>query len=231
MSALRQSTPGEPPLQASKWLQSQALIDGDEMSSLFDALGDFSLYSCGTVCDRDQGEIAKEKFLIDYRAYIDTLRQGISPDPTFTRSLFSPAMTTTTDVLFAIPVGENKQIIRVSKPVVQLQAHNMDYSTVDKKFHSMVFGVDSISWGIQYSYPQLYQDNKTKKVETIKDTPMFPNTHLFHVLQKWMRQHTIPTPFLAEGVSINVPMRLGKKCLSWINVHPHLIKKGITVRC
>ena len=231
MNTLRLSTIEERPLQASKWLESQALLDTDEIAALFEDLGPFFLYACGAVCEPGKGEVGKEEFLHHYSTYIDTLKRGEIPEPSTFRPFFSPAMTTTRDTLFAIPVANGKQIVRPAKPVVQMQAHHMSYSTVDKKFHPMVFGTDSISWGIQFSYPQLYQDNITKLVEPVKDTPTFPNTRLFHQLQRWMRQNTIPTPFIAENIPVNVPMRLGKNCLTWINSHAGLKAKGITVRC
>lgn len=233
MIPLRNSTPSEKPLQASKWLQIQGLLSKNEFTELLDYLAattNFYLYTCGTVCSKDEGEIPKNEFLDVYAEYIDSLSQGKLPDQSLYRTAFSPAMTVSTDSLFTIPVGEDRQIIRISKPVIQLQAHNMNFSEVDKKFHSMVFGTDNIPWGIQFSYPQLYQDNQTKQVEIIKKSLSFPNTSLFQALQKWMRQHTIPTPFIVEGATINVPMRLGKECLSWINQHPSLIKKNISVK-
>jgi hypothetical protein len=231
--SLRQSTTAERPLQASKWLQSQALLSKEELAGLFQFLEEshtIYLYACGVVCSKENEEISKQEFLETYGSYVDKLRQGEMPDLTFYRTAFSPVMTVTTDALFTIPVAEDKQIIRVSEPIVQLQAHNMDYSTLDKKFHSMVFGKDSIPWGLQFSYPQLYQDNQTKQVEIIKKSSGFPNTALFQLLQKWMRQHTIPTPFLAEGTLINVPIRLGKNCLEWINRHPQLAQKHLSVK-
>lgn len=230
---LRQSTVAEKPLQASKWLQSQALLSKEELEDLFKFLEEsfnFYLYPCGVVCSKEKGEISKTEFVEAYGKYINSLKHGETPDLAFYRTVFSPAMTITTDALFTIPVGEDRQIIRISRPVIQLQAHNIDYSTVDKKFHSMVFGIDSIAWGLQFSYPQLFQDNETKQVEIIKKNQTFPNTALFQLLQKWMRQHTIPTPFIAEGKVTNVPMRLGKKCLDWIHQHPQLVQKNISVK-
>lgn len=233
MIPLRQSTAAEKPLQASKWLQSQALISKEELEDLFHTLEEaspFYLYNCGAVCSKDKGEINKKDFIETYGKYINSLKQGETPDLAFYRTIFSPALTLTTEALFTIPIGEDKQIIRIARPVIQLQAHNMDYSTVDKKFHSMVFGIDSIAWGLQFSYPQLFQDNETREVELVKKTKAFPNTALFQSLQKWMRQQTIPTPFITEGKVTNVPMRLGKKCLDWINQHPQLIQKNISVK-
>jgi len=229
MDHLRIGTTSEPPLQASKWLSCQALLDVEEMSHLLDSLGIFFLYICGHVFEKNKRPLSKEEFLKHYASYIDSLKQGVLPPPESYRMWFSPAMTVSPDALFSIPVGTEQQIIRVSKPVVQLQAHHLDFSPIDKKFRPMIFGIDSITWGIQFSYPQLYQDGQTKQVVQIKNDESFPNTALFHTLQRWMRQHTIPTPFCVEGIKYNVPMRLGKKSLGWINKHPQLILKGITV--
>ena len=233
MISLRTGTTSEKPLQASKWLQVQALLSVNELKGLFKSLeedlGTIFLFSCGVVWPKDKQELPQQEFFEVYQSYIHCLMNGQNPDHVLYRSKFSPAMTLSTDSLFTIPVGDDRQIIRVSRPVIQLQSHNIDYSTVDKKFHSMVFGADSIAWGIQFSYPQLFQDNETKQVEMVKNNKAFPNSLLFQHLQKWIRKETIPTPFIAEGKLINVPMRLGKECLTWINQHPQLIRKNISV--
>lgn len=229
MTSLRISTPKEPPFQASKWLSIQALLDIEEMNDLLLALPSFYLFLCGTPRKLNQTVYPHEEFLERYSQYINSLKKGHLPEPPTYQPWFAPAMSTTPEALFTVPVGNDQQIIRISKPVVQLQSHTLDYSPIDKKFRPMVFGADSIPWGIQFSYPQLYQNPVTKQPEQVKSTPEFPNTALFHQLQRWMRQHTIPTPFIAEGILTNVPMRLGKKCLSWINAHPKLVSKNISV--
>jgi hypothetical protein len=48
-------------------------------------------------------------------------------------------------------------------------------------------------------------------------------------MQQWVRSHTIATPFEVEGKKVNVPIRLGKECLSRINSHPQLQAKGLRV--
>ena len=227
---LRKSSVKEIPLQASKWLQLQVLLDSEEIACLFKSLLPFFLYTSGAICPLDKGAISLETFLGYYKEYIETIKMGKIPDQVACRSLFSPVLTASLEALFSIPIGIDRQIIRVSSPVIQLQAHTLDYSSVDKKFHSMVFGNDSISWGIQFSYPQLIQDTETKQVETIKDNPKFVNTALFQAIQKWIRQATIPVPFIVDDRVIHVPIRIGKKCLPWINQHPQLIKKNLKVK-
>lgn len=217
------------PLEASKWLKIQLLVDADEMRDLITNLGDFFIFSPSGVTPRGQGEIAHHYFLDKYVDYIHQLQKGQIPDEAKYRSAFSSVFTNYPEALYALPVGENQQVIRVQKPVVQLQLHRMNYSPLDQKFHTMVFGSDSISWGLQFSYPQLYRDPESKKVEPVQDNESFPNTKLWKQFQRWVRSSTIPTPFIVGEEKVNVPVRLGKKCLSWINHHPHLVIKGIKV--
>lgn len=227
---LRQSSLlAESPMQASKWLQIQALIDAEEMRALFDHLGDFAIYLAGSLTTRDAGSLSKSQFLTVYEKYAAALKNGQIPDAGEFRAVFSAVFSLSPQLLYAIPVENGKQLIRVSRPVVQLQAHSMDYTIYDEKFRPMVFGLDSILWGLQFSYPQLYLDPATKEVLQVNESDFFPNTRLFRDLQKWIRHQTIPTPFLVGSKQINVPMRLGKQCKEWINRHPQLLSKNIKV--
>ena len=217
------------PMQASKWLSTQALLDGDEMTALFDSLGPFGLYQVSGILKSGEGQISQNDFLDCYRQYVETLKSGGIPVDESYRKQFSTAMTTTPDALYALDLEEDRQVVKIARPVVQQQVHRLDYSTVDGKFRPMVLGPDSILWGIQYSYPQLFSNQETLDVQQVNDSPDFPNTALFRSIQKWIRHNTIPTPFLVGDQRINVPMRLGKKCLSWINQHPQFSRKGLKV--
>lgn len=229
LSTLRIGNGTELPLQASKWLDQQLLIDCDEMRALLAALGDFEIFQVGMVCERDAGMLSKEQFLSGYEGYVDCLKQGIIPDEKIFRPFFSSVFTNSREHLFRILLENNRHIIRVEKPVLQLQVNRIAYSHADGKFRGMVFGKESILWGIQISYPQLFQDANTKEVFTVSDNGKFPNTSLFRKLQLYLRQHTIPTPFQVGSARVNVPMRLGKQCSSWINRHPHLVQANIQV--
>jgi len=214
------------PMQASKWLKIQLLADLSEMESLFTALEDFSIFISGAVMPKG-GDITQQQFLKVYSHYIEALKQGQIPSESTYRQMFGASLTKDPEALFVVPVGADRQLLRIGRPVLQLQPHSMDYSPLDGKFRAMVYGLESILWGIQFSYPQLYQDPETK--EPLNVDERFPNTVLYKNLQRWVRNHTMPTPFLVDGKKVNVPIRLGKKCLPWINKHPQLLLKGIVV--
>lgn len=217
------------PMQASKWLHSQVLLDVDEMSLLLTEIGTFYIYLTGCLLQQGKGAVTQKDFLDKYASYITALKSGKSVDPQEFRAYFSSIFTTSTDHLYAVIVSDGRSIIRPAKPVIQLQSHHFHYSPFDAKFHSMVFGPESVSWGVQFSYPQLYQNPETKMVEKVVESENFPNTKLFHTLQRWIRKNTVPTSFLIDGKTVNVPIRLGKKCLAWVNVHPHLAKKELKI--
>ena len=228
--SLRVSTPQkEGKLQVSKWLQSQVLLDVSEMEALLEDLGDFQIFSVGRLVEKGKSLVKKRDFLDCYTHYVESLKKGEVPEDSNFRSFFGCIFTLTPDILYSMELEDGRELVHPTRPVLQMQAHSLGYSADEGKFRPMVLGMESILWGIQFSYPQLFQDVQTLSVEKIGESENFPNTQLFRKLQRWVRHHTRATPFLIGERKINVPMRLGKKCFEWINKHPQLIKKGIKV--
>lgn len=218
-----------PPMEVSKWLKSPVLLDAEEMQALLKELAGIHFYFTQSVTPFGKGEIPSHDFLEVYKNYISELKEGRLPEETNYRLYFSAALTAASDSLYAIRVGEESQLIRVAKPVIQLQSHHIARSPVDGKFHAMTFGTNSISWGIQFSYPQLFRDPDTLQILNVDDSHNFPNTLLFRTLQHWVRHNTVPTPLQIGEEKITLPIRLGKNCVHWINRHPQLIQQGIQV--
>lgn len=216
-------------MEASKWLSTPALIDVEEMNNLLQTLDPFSIYLTGIVLPRETGEVNKKEFLECYEGYIEALKKGIIPQEKDYRPWFSSIFSVTNESVYEVLLDQNRHIIRPDNPVIQLQSHQLSYSSLDGKFRSMVFGTESLLWGIQFSYPQLFRDPESKEVKKVDESPLFPNTNLFRRLQKWMRIYTIPTPFIVNNNITHVPIRIGKNCLTWINQHPQLNKKNLKV--
>lgn len=216
-------------MQASKWLKTAALLSPEEMSHLVEELSPAKFYITGSVVAPGEGQIAPSRFLEVYCDYINQLRMGIKPKAQDVQPWFSCSVTCDEDSIQELNPTPEKQLYRVVRPVIQFQHHTMDYSPADGKFHSMIHGSQTIDWGIQFSYPQLFQDPQTKQIVPVDVTEAFPNTALFKNISRWMRQYTLPTPFIVQQVIINAPIRIGRECLDWIHFHPDLNRKGITV--
>jgi len=216
-------------LQASKWLQIQVLLDVHEMELLFAALGEFYIYRVGAITKIGEELISCDQFLSEYREYIDALKQGEMPDVDKFRRAFANVLTVSSEALFSYKLSPDEHIVRVSRPIIQMQSHAMHYSKDDQKFRPLVFGYDSILWGVQFSYPQIYQDIETMQIKKVDQSDSCMNSSLFSNLQHWLRQHTRPTPMVVEDKMIKIPIKIGHDCLAWINCHPQLKQKGMHV--
>jgi len=215
-------------LQASKWQKIPLLIDENEMAGLVAALDTFWMVQTSGLISIGEEVISQTDFLEVYQSYLSALKSGGESQDPRVRPYFSSVWTTAPDTLYAVNVNDRQRLVKVQRPVVQLQAHRFDYSYADGTFRSMVMGSGSVLWGIQFSYPHLYQDEAVQ-VLTVREEPAFPNTALFKKIRQWSREHTIATPFEVEGKKVNVPIRLGKQCLQWINFYPQLQAKGLRV--
>jgi hypothetical protein len=215
------------PYLASKWLHIQFLISIDEMKNLFNQLGDLFLFSMMGVHPIEEQHVSQERFFEAYGQYLTTIRSGeVIKDEAF-RFFFTLAVTKTKEAIQEIDLGNGRGLVRPKFPVVQFQLHRFDYSPVDGKIRPMVFGRDTISWGLQCSYPQLFQNPETRNVEQALN---YPNGSLFRSIQQWIRHNTLPTPIIIPNKKVNVPLRIGKECLEWVNNHKELIARGLRVQ-
>ncbi len=228
--SLRLSSPQEEGvMEISKALKFQALLDIEEMQALLDALDPLHIFLVSQIVGKDHGRVGKQDFLRHYAFYIDALKNGTFPNEASIRPYFSSIFTAAEEILYAMPLGEDRFLIKAVRPVVQLQLHHLSYSEVDRKFHPMVQSKDSITWGIQFSYPQIFQHPRTKEFSKVVQSVDFPNTALFLALGRWLRQNTLPTPILEQEKRVNLSVRLGKGCFPWIHRHPRLVEKQFQV--
>jgi hypothetical protein len=227
MSLIRLAPKQAPVFLASKWLHLDLLVES--LDSLFDSMPSFFHFSTLGVQLRGANAIQRGDFAHCWQTYINDLKNGKIPQDPSLRFYCTSVLTTTLDAVRALDIADDKEIIIPYEPVVQMQLHRFSYSSLDSKFHSMAFGQNSISWGVRLSYPQLFQYPQTRQVEEALDETRFANATLFLACRQWMREHTRPTPFEFQGVRTNVPMRIGKECLTWINNHPELALRGLSV--
>ena len=216
-------------LQTSKWLSHRALVDIGEMGALLESLPPFSIYNVSEIVSLQSACISSEDFLAKYIDYVTDLKAGIFLDEAPLKSTFSCVFSASSNALYAMKVKEGQYIIKPIKPVVQLSFHHFIFSPEHLQFHSMVHSKRSISWGLQFSYPQIYSNSLSGDVIEVFKNRENPNTKLFEALAKWMRKATMPVPFLLDSKKVHASFRLGKGCFRWIDAHPHLASAGLKV--
>lgn len=210
--------------QGSKYLKYQVLCDGDELSQLFDSLKPFWIYPLTGLVNGE--EIEQARFLEEYRGWIELLKSGQVPSDADLRKMLACAFTADVEALWKQEVPGQRFLIKIAKPVVQVQAHFFSYSPIDAVFRPMTMGMGSIFWGLQFSFPQIYQDPKTMEFFEVEECA---NCELFQKIKLWVREFTRATPFVVDGKKTNVPIRLGKNCFSWIHSHKQLNEQKIGV--
>jgi hypothetical protein len=218
----------DPPLQASRWQRQPVLLSFAEMERLFVDLEQPLLLLMGRFYTRSDFKQHKDQFLHFYRTYVDALSQGQLPDEELCRQYFSAAFSTDTEPFYLLSGAPDKYLLRHTLPIIQLQYHQFSYSPLDGQVRSMVYGQETISWGIQFSYPQMYIEPIDKNIRQTNANETI-NAQLFRHLQRWLRQNTVPTPLIADERHFNAPIRLGKECISWIQRHPQLNQYGLAV--
>ena len=207
-------------MQVSKWLDVAALIDVAEMEAMKSALPPFSIYYNGSVVDKGKEKISWEEFIRVYGEYVQALKEGKMPSESICRPLFSSVWTIDDSSVLLTETPTGQVIPRPWQPVVQLQFHRISISDVDGKVRSMVFGKDTIFWGIQWSFPQLYMHPETREIIKLVQNDANGNFGFFKELQRWMRHHTEPAVFMIKGEKVATPVRIGLECKGWIKSHP-----------
>lgn len=210
--------------QGSKYLKYQVLCDPEELKRLFERLNPCWIYPLTHLGKGE--EIEQQRFVQKYGSWIEGLKEGKIPSDADLKTILAAALTAETDSLWKQEVPGGRFMIKMAQPVVQIQAHFFTYSEIDEVFRPMTMGEASIFWGLQFSFPQVYQDPKTMELKEIEDSA---NTELFRKIKQWVRDETRATPFVINEKRINVPIRLGKNCFSWIHLHPQLLARKMGV--
>lgn len=219
---LRISTPeSEGVYQGSKWLKFQVLCEREELEQLFQRLRPFFIFPLTGVVDGKP--IPESAFLSEYESWISELKSGRIPEDRALKKILAAAFTDDLEALWLQEVPNKGYLVKVSQPTLLVQAHWFSYSEIDGVFRPMSMGVESIFWGLQFSFPGVYQDAKTMELKVVE------RGKLFEEVRHWVRDATRATPFIVCGNRINSPIRLGKQCFSWIGQHSQLQAQGISV--
>ncbi len=213
---------------ASRFIAFPALLDISEMAAFFEGLSPTFLFNLSAPATSAH-PTPHEKFLSNYSTYIEALKCGDSQLMKVTSRLFNLLLTDRKESVYAIAIeGDERILLRQQLPALQLQAHSFRYSALDGKVHTQVYASDSISWGITFSFPQLFRDRATEEILEYKQAH-FPSRELFKKVAAWIRSNTLPVRFFVDGKRVTSTMRIGKKALTWINCSPMLKAAGIDV--
>lgn len=209
-------------MNAAKWIKIPVLFSLNELTELIETVGPSEFFPLGRVVPIGT-RITAAQFLQEYSNYLLDLCSDSLPQTRFFSLLWTKnAQTVEKQVL----VGE-REIIRPAYPSVQIQAHHFQFDTSTMECRSMLYGTGSIPWGLQFSYPHLFEDPQSLQIQTVDQR--FINTSLFHTIRQFIRNRTQPTPLRVNERKVNIPLRIGKECFAWIQNYPWMRQQGIQI--
>jgi hypothetical protein len=218
------SVEGKVSYEASRWQSQDALLDIEEVRTLFAALPPFCLYLTAGK-EHLPEEDDKEEWLDIYRKYQAGLMQGSREK----ESRLSAFIADSAMSLYALMTPSKKILIRPKAPVLQVGVHAFYFNQEEEAFHSQIYGADSISWGIHAAFPLLFEDPETKEVKKLTDPAACPSLALYKSWQRWMREETTPVTFLCKDKKIIAPFRIGRKAKLWAKDLPRLREQGLFI--
>lgn len=212
----------------SKWITFDLLVDPFEIKNLLDTLSPVHLISLQNAQPETPFLMTQDQFLEVYSYYISQLQSQKTPSLESFKKAFYLMISSSFDKIFIRKLENGKEFLVTAKPLIEVKPISLVFSQVDQSLRAAPYHPDGILWGLRFSFPQLMQNPSTLETEDIrKDNSL--EAALFVKLRRWVREYTLATPFIIDSKKINLPVRLGKNCLSWINFHPDLKKFNIQV--
>lgn len=197
------------------------------MEALMKELPDFYLYVTAKVVSEKNERLSKESFLTEYRKAFIPLKAGLQSLEL--RSLVSLSISNDESSFTRLILPEGRVLMQPTAPIIQLSPTFLSYSSQTKELRFGLYGTETLFFGMTLAYPQLYQENSGEIVD-VDESPRFANTALFYQLWRWLRTHTIPTPFLVEGRRVNMPVRIDRSSLGWLNTLAGLKERGLAIQ-
>ncbi len=210
--------------QASKWWKLQVFFSLDALDFFFQDLGSFWICPLGKVLQEEEQILEKDQYLQAYKKKVDQyLTHHITP----IEEISPCAFTVLKEDLYLMNLSQNRFLLKIKNPVVQVHPYFFRFSKQNRSFLSNVYAEDSIFWGLQFSFPQIFQDEDLNLHKVHPQT--FANAALFQKMRRWIRKHTSPISFEFEGEKIVTSMRASPQLFCLLQKYPKLIELGLNI--
>lgn len=211
-------------LHCSKWVKHAILLDKEEMESFWKVLDSSIMISPVQKVSKEKWQVSKEHFFAQYEKYLSWLRLEEEFPPPALRKEFTLMASSFVEAFYAVSVALDQFIIKARCPVIQIQTYHCFISKFDRKIYPMAMNADSFTYGLQISYPQIYEEPHTGKFKKMLLEKDFPNTILYKQIVQWLRNHTKPAIFFIGDKEEVAPFRVGKKDKDWMSDHKRFKK-------
>ncbi len=184
------------------------------MKRFLDSLGSCLIVSPVQILTLETYQLSQESFLERYGRYLD----WIGSDPGFpsskVRNDCTLMISSGPDSFYSVPVAGGF-FLKPGLPVVSVRTYHCFISSLDGSLRSMAMNVDSFTFGLEFSYPQIYEDPRTGEFrKTLLDSDS-PNTALYKKMTSALRRQTKPLLIEINGNKVAAPFRVGIDSSDW----------------
>ncbi len=184
------------PLLASKYLKIAALLSLEEMEEVVSGgvfFADISSLIVG------KARFDKAALLEKYAFYLSQLKVRDKVE-----TLGCYAISDCAEAFYGIDVGKGRIKLCSHKPSIQVRS--FAFAVCEKQLISHAFGKKSVAFGVEFSFPRVYQDASGEIQDAVK-VETYPNYPLARNMFRLLRALSLPVRF--EGYK-TAPFRLGK---------------------
>jgi len=158
---------------------------------------------------KESWQVPRSLLFSHYESYLDGLFKGEKMPSQELRRFFSWMLFSAPEDLYAMPVSGGRWALKSRRPVIYGQLYHAFFSPADGKLHPMVLHPSSFSFGLQFSYPQLFEDPKTHVFHRVLVEGNFATTPLYKRLIAWIRTYTKPLILQVNHQAKPMPFRIG----------------------
>jgi hypothetical protein len=205
-------------LQASLWMSQRVLLTPEELIDLFGFLPSFELYSLSHVGSKEGFHVSKERFLELYKAFfMSFFHKKDMSFYTFKKQL-TVGMTCKEYTLYLTEPSSGPFLIHMQEPSVVIGPCVFHYDNAAKKILYADHMTNAMRMGLEFKFPQFYQDPQTLQPVKHFTDPSNPNTRLFKGLQKWCRENA-KVVFLEKDAEerFSPGCKVGNQCLDQLS--------------
>ncbi len=211
-------------MHCSKWLKHAALLESSALRDLLAEMGPLFFLPASGIVLEDSWRTSQDDFLARYDSYIESLLVTKAFPSAETRRFFSLMLSPSLDDFYAIKTGEGRFALKACKPVIQVQLYHAFISSFDHQIHSMALSPGSFAFGLQISYPQIYEDPKTHQFSKVLTSEEFASSLPFKKMVQWFRKNTKPAVLFIDQQRVCAPFRVGKEGRDFVGLHVELQK-------
>ncbi len=209
---------------ASRWVSVGLLMSAEEWKTFFQAFPRLRLYKVAAVVMEGAEELPFEEFYSLVESFATEIQTKLDMDLSSYRIPFSCALSESKESFTIQALPSQRVLLKPKEPVIQLRPLSFSISS-EGKIQTKSWGKNHICWGIQMSYPQLFQDPATQNI--IQALSEHPHGVLFKKVLHWIRHHTKSVFLKGQEKSAAFSLKVGKESVYLLSKHEQCRKNGV----